>query len=97
MYSVHDYGAMIADRVRMEAYAEALRQAVKPGSVVLDLGSGAGIFALLACRLGARHVYAIEPSDIIEVGREIAAANSYSGRITFVQQRSEQVQPAGAG
>ena len=91
MYSVHDYGAMIADRVRMDAYAEALRQAVKPGSVVLDLGSGAGIFALLACRLGARHVYAIEPSDIIEVGREIAAANGYSGRITFLQQRSEQV------
>ena len=91
MYSVHDYGAMIADRVRMDAYAEALRQAVKPGSVVLDLGSGAGIFALLACRLGARHVYAIEPSDIIEVGREIAAANSYGDRITFLQQRSEQV------
>ena len=97
MYSVHDYGAMIADRVRMEAYAEALRQAVKPGSVVLDLGSGAGIFALLACRLGARHVYAIEPSDIIEVGREIAAANSCRGRITFLQQRSEQVSSAGAG
>ena len=29
MYSVHDYGAMIADRVRMDAYAEALRQAVQ--------------------------------------------------------------------
>jgi SAM-dependent methyltransferase len=91
MYSVHDYGAMIADRVRMDAYSHALRMAVSPGSVVLDLGSGAGIFALLACRLGARHVYAIEPSNIIEVGREIAAANNYGGQITFVQQRSEQV------
>jgi protein arginine N-methyltransferase 1 len=91
MYSVHDYGAMIADRVRMDAYAEALRQAVKPGSVVLDLGSGAGIFALLACRLGARHVYAIEPSNIIEIAREIAAANGFAERITFLQQRAEEV------
>jgi SAM-dependent methyltransferase len=91
MYSVHDYGTMIADRVRMEAYSEALRQAIRPDAAVLDLGTGAGIFALLACRFGARHVYAIEPSNIIEVGREIAAANDCGDRITFVQQRSERV------
>jgi protein arginine N-methyltransferase 1 len=91
MYSVHDYGAMIADRVRMDAYSHALRLSVAPGSVVLDLGAGAGTFALFACRSGARRVYAVEPSNIIEVGREIAAANRLADRIAFVQQRSEQV------
>src|SRR5437870_11229737 len=75
MYSVADYGIMIADRVRMEAYMQALRSAVRPGGVVVDIGTGTGIFALLACRFGARRVYAIEPNDAIQVAREIARAN----------------------
>jgi protein arginine N-methyltransferase 1 len=91
MYSVHDYGAMIGDRVRMDAYTQALRHVVRPGSVVLDLGAGAGVFSMIACRLGARRVYAIEPSNIIEVGRQIAAANHCADRIMFFQERSEDV------
>jgi len=62
----------------MDAYVEALRRTVTPGSLVLDVGTGAGILALVACRFGARRVYAIEPSNIVEVGREIASANQYT-------------------
>src|SRR6202008_4288409 len=84
-YSVAAYGAMIADRVRTGAYARALRAAVFPGAVVVDIGTGTGIFAMLACRFGARRVYAIEPDDAIQVAREIAAANGYADRIEFIQ------------
>ncbi len=90
MYSVADYGQMIADRARMEAYTQALRMAVRPGSVVVDLGTGTGIFALLACQFGARRVYAIEPNDAIQVAREIAAANGCADRIEFLQSVSLQ-------
>ena len=58
-YSIRDYGTMMADEVRTNAYAEALRRAVRPGDVVLDLGAGTGIFSLLACRFGARRVHAV--------------------------------------
>lgn len=85
MYGIADYGAMIADDVRMGAFAAALRGAVAPGDVVVDIGTGTGIFALLACRFGARRVYAIEPDDAIQVAREIAAANGFSDRIEFIQ------------
>jgi protein arginine N-methyltransferase 1 len=90
-YTLFEYGLMIADRVRMEAHARALRQAVKPGSVVVDIGTGPGLFALLACRLGARRVYAIEPHDIIQLGRELALANGCAERITFIQDLSTRV------
>jgi type I protein arginine methyltransferase len=85
MYSIADYGAMISDSVRMGAFGEALRRTVKPGSVVIDIGTGTGICALLACRFGARRVYAIEPDDAIEVAREIAVANGFADRIEFIQ------------
>jgi protein arginine N-methyltransferase 1 len=88
MYSVSTYGAMIADDARMNAYVEALRRAVTPDSIVIDIGAGTGIFSLLACQFGARRVYAIEPADAIQVAREIAATNGYAERIEFIQKLS---------
>jgi protein arginine N-methyltransferase 1 len=91
MYNIADYGAMISDRIRMDAFVTALRGAVKSGAIVLDIGTGTGIFALLACRFGARRVYAIDPEDAIEVAREIAAANGCADRIEFIQAMSTSV------
>src|SRR5688500_1938693 len=75
----------------MGAYARALEATVRPGSVVVDLGTGTGIMALLACRLGARRVFAIEPDDAIQVAREIAVLNGYGDRIEFFQDVSTRV------
>ncbi|HEV2197114.1 MAG TPA: 50S ribosomal protein L11 methyltransferase [Candidatus Acidoferrum sp.] len=91
MYSLGAYGSMIADRVRAEAYAEALRKTVRKGSVVVELGTGPGVFAVLACQLGASKVYAIEPAEIIQVAREVAAANACADRIMFFEQLSHRV------
>jgi protein arginine N-methyltransferase 1 len=82
---------MFAERARMDAYARALRQAIHADSIVVDIGAGTGIFSLLACRFGARRVYAIEMDDAIEVAREIAAANGFADRIQFIQDRSTRV------
>ena len=98
MYSLRFYGQMLADAPRMDAYAAALRQIVKPDSVVMDLGSGPGVFALLACKLGARRVYAVEPESVISVAREAAAANGFTERIEFFESLSTEVtvpEPAG--
>jgi protein arginine N-methyltransferase 1 len=91
-YSTGDYGVMIADQVRMNAYRAALEATVKPGSVVADLGAGTGIMSMLACRFGARRVYAIEPGAAIQVARELAAANGFADRIVFIQDVSNRVQ-----
>ena len=91
MYSISGYGRMIADHIRTEAYASALSRAIKPDSVVLDIGTGIGIFAMLACQFGARRVYAIEPDNAIQVAREIAAANGFVDRIEFIQELSTRI------
>jgi type I protein arginine methyltransferase len=85
MYSVNSYGKMIADTPRMEAYVSALRRAVTPESVVLDLGSGPALFGLLACQMGARRVYAVEPDNVIQLAREAAIANGFADRIICLQ------------
>jgi type I protein arginine methyltransferase len=91
MYSLIGYGSMVADRVRVDAYSQALRKTVREGSVVVDIGTGPGIFAVLACQLGASRVYAIEPTEIIQVAREIAAANDCMDKIEFFEEFSDRV------
>ena len=84
-FSLHEHGLMIRDRIRTGAYARALEQLVRPDSVVLDIGTGSGIFALLAARSGARRVFAVEPDGVIELARELSAANGLADRITFIR------------
>ena len=91
MYSLRFYGQMLADASRMDAYTEALRRTVTPESVVMDLGSGPGVFALLACKFGARRVYAIEPASVISVAREAATANGFADRIEFYENLSTEI------
>jgi protein arginine N-methyltransferase 1 len=97
MYPLRDYGDLISDRVRTGSYAEALRRTVKPGSVVLDIGTGPGIFAILACQLGASRVFALETQEIIQVARENAAVNfckdgtACTERIEFIEDFSTNV------
>jgi type I protein arginine methyltransferase len=89
-YSLSDYGDMITDN-RIEPYVQALKATTKPGSVVLDIGTGTGFCAILACQLGAKRVYAIEPSDAIIVARQVSIDNGYADRIEFIQDISTQV------
>jgi type I protein arginine methyltransferase len=85
MYSLVTFGNMLRDKIRADAYAEALRRVVMPDSVVIDLGSGPGAFAVLACKLGARKVYAIDPNPVVQLTRNIAADNGCVDRIEIIQ------------
>ena len=91
MYSVAAFGRMIDDEARMAAFRKALAATIDERSVVLDLGAGTGIMALLACRYGAKRVYAVEPSDALQIARETAARNDLSERLVCIQQRSPAV------
>ena len=82
----------LSDAARLNAFVRAIAATVRPGDVVIDLGSGTGILALLACRAGAARVHAIEADGMIEVARAIARDNGCEDRITFHSGHSSEVQ-----
>lgn len=91
MYDLTSHGNMISDPVRVRAYERALRQTVKPGMVVLEIGTGVGVMAIVASRLRAKRVYTVEPTAVIRLAQEIAAANDCADRIEFVEGVSRRV------
>lgn len=60
---------MVLDRSRTLAYARAIESVVHPGDVVLDIGTGSGVLALLAAKRGAARVYGFERSRAHELAR----------------------------
>jgi protein arginine N-methyltransferase 1 len=90
-YGIFDYHqSMLADARRVEAFERAISCTVKPGDVVLDLGTGTALLAVLACRAGARRVYAVEQGEVAELGRRVIHANQLSDRIEILNVRSDQ-------
>src|SRR5690554_2568385 len=52
--NLFEHEKMLADRVCVDTYADAIRKAVKPGDIVIDLGTGSGVLAMLAAQQGAK-------------------------------------------
>lgn len=88
---IAEHQMLLADAVRTGAYRQAIREVVREGDVVLDLGTGTGILAFFAYQAGARRVYAIERSEIIQVAQEVCRANGLEDRIVFIRGFSPEV------
>ena len=90
-YSLTDYVNMTKDNLRMDAYIKALKEVITKDSVVLDLGAGTGVFSLLACKYGAKKVYAIEPNDSILILPKLAKLNGCFDKIECIKDFSTNV------
>jgi len=80
---------MINDHERNDAYEAALLNAVKPGDVVLEIGTGSALVAMMAARAGAGHVFTCEMhKPLVDVARDTVALNGYSDRVTVIGKKS---------
>ncbi|HZE04797.1 MAG TPA: 50S ribosomal protein L11 methyltransferase [Solirubrobacteraceae bacterium] len=86
-----EHARMLHDDRRTRDYIAALRAAVRPGDVVLDIGTGSGVLAIAAARAGARRVYAVEASDIADVAERVFARNDVQDRVTLIRGWSRQI------
>jgi len=66
-------------------YRRVIEAAVRPGDVVLDLGTGSGIHSILACRAGASRVYAMDSEPVIDLARQVIQANGYDDKVKFLK------------
>jgi len=82
---------MLDDRDRTSRFIEAIEATVRPGDVVVDLGTGTGILAMAAARAGAERVYAIEAGKITTAAQALFEANGLTDTITLVTGWSTQV------
>ncbi|MCC7051335.1 MAG: 50S ribosomal protein L11 methyltransferase [Bacteroidia bacterium] len=67
MEKINNYWSMtegafncLIDDERTKAFNKAIKNTVKKGDVVVDMGSGSGVLAMLAADCGAKKVYAVE-------------------------------------
>ena len=95
MWEVRDaleyHRGMVCDEPRTSAYARAIAETVRPGDVVVDIGTGTGLLAMMAARAGARTVYAIESARVAELARRVVAANGFEDTIVVVEAVSDDV------
>jgi len=86
-YGIHH--EMLSDFPRTTGYRSAISRLDLAGKTVLDLGCGTGILSLFAARAGAKHVYAVDMSDVIYQAMDIARENGLDDKITFLKGRIE--------
>jgi type II protein arginine methyltransferase len=83
---------MLADTARNDAFEAAIQAAVRPDDIVLDIGTGTGLLAMMAARAGARQVLACEMlPDLAELAWVVIDANGYASRIGVVAKRSTEL------
>ena len=75
-------GSTFAPSTISSLLAKALQ--IEEGETVIDVGCGSGVLAIVAAKLGAGHVHAVDVSpDVVEVGQANAAEQGVADKITF--------------
>ncbi|MEL6867546.1 MAG: tetratricopeptide repeat protein, partial [Bacteroidota bacterium] len=86
---------MLADQHRNEAYQKVLEKVIQSDSVVLDIGTGSGLLAMMAARAGAKEVVACEMhAKLAETAKEIVKANGYEQKIKVLNKKSTDLKVA---
>lgn len=90
-FGIHE--DMLKDRIRTLAYKNAIltNPRLFKDKVILDVGCGTGILSMFAAKAGAKRVYAVEKSSIVDYAREIIQINGFGDVITVMQGIVEEI------
>ena len=96
-FAIHE--EMLKDEVRTLTYRDAMIQNehLFKDKIVLDVGCGTGILSMFASQAGAKHVYGVDMSNIIDEARGIVEDNGFKDKITLIKGKIEEVELPGIG
>ncbi|XP_051186924.1 probable protein arginine N-methyltransferase 1 [Lolium perenne] len=91
-FGIHE--EMLKDVVRTRSYQNVITQNnfLFKDKIVLDVGAGTGILSLFCAKAGAKHVYAIECSQMADMAKEIVKTNGFSEVITVIKGKVEEIE-----
>lgn len=79
------YFPMVLDAARHKLYEAVFQRLIRPGCRVLDIGSGTGLFAMMAARAGAGEVITCEANPTVAaVVKEVVFRNGLADRIRVI-------------
>jgi protein arginine N-methyltransferase 1 len=89
---VKAHETLLADANRNRLFYRALKKTVRRETNVLDIGSGTGIWAIVAAKLGAKRVVAIEAEPLlIGLIKALASENGVADRVEVIEGHSTQL------
>lgn len=84
---------MMNEEERNRPYLQALEAAVDRNKIVFEIGTGSGLLAMMAARVGAREVVTCEAVRMVaQTAVKIIERNGFAGRIRVVPKPSYQVE-----
>ncbi len=90
---LYEHERMLADRIRLDAYHKAIQKYVTDQDVVVDVGTGTGVLALMAAAKNPRKLYAVDhSSQMLEYASLNAQANGVQN-IKFVASHTSGFNP----
>jgi len=87
------HAPMMNEQERNKAYYDGLESIVTSEKVVFEIGTGSGLLAMMAAKLGAKKVFTCEAVGLIaETAEKIIERNNYQEKITVLAKPSHAVQ-----
>eukprot|EP01083_Nonionella_stella_P063003 163787_1 len=89
--SVHEM--MLRDKHRTLSYKNFIdnHKALFQDKIVMDIGCGTGVLSIFAAKAGAKHVIAVDMSDIAHKAKMIIKNNGFEDKITVIQSKVEDI------
>ena len=84
---------MMNEQNRNQAYFDALKSVITPNSSVFEIGTGSGLLAMMAAKLGAQQVTTCETVPLIaETAQQIIKDNKFEKAIKVIAKKSTEIE-----
>merc|ERR1711971_1313190 len=90
-FGIHE--EMLKDEVRTLTYRDSMimNKHLFKDKIVLDVGCGTGILSMFAAKAGAKKVFGVDMSGIVEQARIIVEKSGFADKVTLIRGKIEEI------